>query len=347
MILATRTSRRAWAAAAVLALAACSHRGSSTHTASTSPSPLPTSSSISKGSPTPTPKPLTENPLTGGKPSKHGVVAVKIDDTGDGRPQANIDKADIVYIEQVEGGLTRLLAVYDSILPTVEAVRSTRANDPELLAQYGPIAYVASGGAPNPLSVLDHSTLKSDINDRGGPGFARDFNRFAPYNLRADLASIATKLKSPQAKYVGFHWSASTAQLKGSPSGQSVRTSVGSTPVAFDYEPRTKRYARSIGGAVQYTAAGTIVSTPNVIVQFCSVTTYYKDIDVNHNPSKYTHTIGRGKVVVFRNGRRITGSWSRTRNSAPTNFTDSHGKPILLRPGGAWVVLVATGTPLG
>ena len=71
-------------------------------------------------------------------------MAVKIDDTGNGRPQRGVDLADIVYIEQAEGGLSRLIAVFATNKPVVEPVRSVRASDPELLSQYGPITLVAS-----------------------------------------------------------------------------------------------------------------------------------------------------------------------------------------------------------
>ena len=39
------------------------------------------------------------------------LVVVKIDDTDQAHPQVGVDKADLVYIEQVEGGLVRLAAV--------------------------------------------------------------------------------------------------------------------------------------------------------------------------------------------------------------------------------------------
>lgn len=328
------------AAAALLGTAACG--GSSKKNSS----PSPSSSTSSSSSAAPKPAVAAVNPLRGGAPSKNGVVAVKIDDTGNGRPQRNIEKADIVYIEEVEGGLTRLLAVYNSSLPTVEAVRSTRAGDPELLGQYGSIAYAASGGARNPLHVLDASSLKSTINDRGGPGFQRDGNRPAPYNLTADLARIAKARKAPGAKNIGLSWSAGTGQLAGTPSDRHVRTMVGGTPVRFEYDAKTKRYNRYIDGNLQHTAAGKVVSTPNVIVQFCKVTLYTADRDVLGNPNQYTHTIGKGKIVIFRDGRRITGSWSRPSLNAATTIRDAKGKPIPLRPGGAWVALVHTNAAL-
>jgi hypothetical protein len=311
------------------------------------PTPTPTTptATATTSAAAPKPKPAAINPFTGGKASNNPVVAVKIDDTAHGRPQVNTDKADIVYIEQVEGGLTRLLAIYNTTLPTVEAVRSTRASDPELVEQYGPIAYVASGGAPNPLEVLARSNLKTSINDAGGPGFTRDGSRPAPYNLMSNLAVVGAALKAPKAKPVGLTWSALT-KVSTTPKASTVQTVVGGTPVRFDWNASLRRYQRVIDGAVQHTASGKVIATPNVIVQFCSVTVYPQDVDVMGNPSQFTHTIGSGRVVVFRNGHRLEGTWSRPKGTSGTVLRSRLGRPLDLAPGGAWVVLVATGAPL-
>ncbi|MDP9118421.1 MAG: DUF3048 domain-containing protein [Actinomycetota bacterium] len=331
------------AAAIALTLSACggSHHHAVAATSSATPTPSPTHTTAAPSQPAPVPV----NPFTGGTPSGNRVVAVKIDDTANGRPQVNINLADIVYIEQVEGGLTRLVAVYDTSLPVVEAVRSTRANDPELLGQYGPIAYVASGGAPNPLAVLDNSALKSSINDRGGPGFARDPNREVPYNLTANLSAVAGALKTPKAKDIGLQWGAGV-NLSALPVARTLRTVVGSTAVRFDWVAPLGKYVRVIDGVLQRTAAGTPIATPNVIVQFCAVTPYPQDTDVNGNPSQFTHSIGSGRAVIFRGGHLIDGTWSRASLTAPTLFKSKSGTVTTLAPGGAWVVLVATGTLL-
>lgn len=323
----------------VVALAAC---GTSHHGKTAAPASASTTTSL----PPVTNPPLPAiNPLTGGKPSRNPVVAVKIDDTGSGRPQVGIDAANIVYIEQVEGGLTRLMAVYDTRLPTVEAVRSTRVGDPDLAAQFGPIVYVASGGAKIALKALDASSLRTSINDRGGPGFSRDPNRPVPYNLTADLAAIAAKLKGPQAKSIGLTWSARATNTGARPA-PSVQTRVGGTPVAFTWNAALHRYVRLIGGAPQHAADGKTIATPNVVVQFCAVTTNLGDIDQAGNPAKVTHTIGTGKVAVFRDGRRIDGTWTRPALQTGTHLKDAQGHPIPLAPGGAWFVLVATGASL-
>jgi hypothetical protein len=81
-------------------------------------------------------------------------------------------------------------------------------------------------------------------------------------------------------------------------------------------------------------------------VQFCKVTANPGDVDVVGNPSQYTHSIGRGRVAVFRNGHRIDGTWSRADLTSGTTLRDAKDRPITLAPGGAWVVLVATAASL-
>jgi hypothetical protein len=313
-------------------------------TTATSPKPTPTKS---KPRPKPKPKPKPAlNPLTGaGRVPKGSVVAVKIDDTGNGRPQRGVDQADIVYVEQAEGGLTRLVAVFATHKPVVEAVRSVRTSDPELLSQYGRITLVASGGGGDSLPALDRSILHSVINDRGGPGFGRDSSRPTPYNLTSDLAVVSAASHGASAKSVGFTWLAKPKGVRSRPAAR-VHTQVGSTPVDFRWSGRLNRYVRYIGGVAQTAANGRAIATPNVIVQYCQVTVHPGDVDVVGNPAKYTHTIGHGGVAVFRNGRRIDGTWTRASSTSGTVLRDSRGQPIPLTPGGAWVVLVANGAPL-
>jgi hypothetical protein len=286
------------------------------------------------------------NPLTGLGPVPKRVVAVKIDDTENGRPQRGVDLADIVYVEQAEGGLTRLVAVFGTHKPVVEAVRSVRTSDPELLSQYGRITLVASGGGGDSLPTLDRSSLHSVINDRGGVGFARDGGRPVPYNLTSNLAAVSASTRSTSAKSIGFTWAAKLRGVRARSRGQVVHTVVGGTPVDFQWDRARHKYVRLIGGVPQRAADGHLIATRNVIVQYCKVSVHPGDVDVAGNPAQYTHSIGRRMVVVFRDGKRIDGIWSRPSKSAGTRLLTPAGKPIPLAPGGAWVVLVAAGAPL-
>ncbi len=93
-------------------------------------------------------------------------------------------------------------------------------------------------------------------------------------------------------------------------------------------------------------ADGAPVATPDVLVQFCQVTLDYRDIDQAGSPAAYTHTIGGGRAVLFRDGRRLEGTWSRPALNAPTRFRTRSGADLLLKPGGVWVVLASAGGQL-
>jgi hypothetical protein len=323
--------------------AAAAQPPTSTVVTSTSPGTSPTPSATPA-----TPAPAAVNPLTGiGKPPTGPVLAVKIDDTENGRPSLGLDKADVIYIEQAEGGLTRMVAVFATHKPVVEAVRSVRASDAELLSQYGPIVLVASGGGGDSLVTLDHSIVKGVINDRGGPGFDRDGSRPAPYNLQSNLAQVAAAAaKAGGSKNVGFTWLAADPRLAKAHTANTIDTVVGSTAVTFVWNPGLHRYVRTIGGTPLAAADGAPIAAPNVLVQLCQVTVNPGDIDVDGNPSQFTHSVGSGRVVLFRNGKRIEGKWTRPTAGSPTRFTDLAGKPLLLAPGGAIVVLASTGAPV-
>jgi hypothetical protein len=336
---------------AVGGLTACSGSKAKPVSASSSVAPSATSSAPAPVTTSAAPKPTTPaavNPLTGGAVSSSPVIAVKIDDTEHGRPQLGIDKADIVYIEQAEGGLSRLIGVFGTNKPVVGYVRSTRPSDPELLLQYGKITLAASGGGGDSLPLLDSSGLRGWINDRGAAYYVRasHYNDSGYVNLTLDLAKVAATAKGPAAQSIGFQWSKAISPTLAAGRGSTLVTQVGSTTVDFRYSARLGKYVRFIDGVAQTAADGNAVATPNVIVQSCIVTPHPGDVDVNGNPSQFTTTTGSGKVVVFRNGHSVTGTWSRTGVNNGTVLRDSHGKVIPLAPGGAWVVLSTAGVPL-
>jgi hypothetical protein len=274
------------------------------------------------------------------------VTAVKLDDTEPGRPTMGLEKADVIYLEEVEGGLTRMLAVFAGAKPQVRAVRSIRASDPELLGQYGRIIMVASGGARHAMKVLDRSSLRSVIHDRGQVGFSRDHSRSAPYNVVSDLAAVSAAITAAGVRSVGFRWADTDARLAGAKSAATVDTRVGSTRVGFVWDPKLARYVRVVDGQRILTASGAPVAKPNVLVQFCQVNADYLDVDVRGNPSAFTKTVGSGRVVLFRGGKRIEGRWSRPNVGSATTFTDGAGKPLLFAPGGTFVALVRTNAPV-
>ena len=86
-------------------------------------------------------------------------MAAKIDNVEGAWPQAGLNQADIVFDIPVEGGLTRLLAIFHSQdVAQFGPIRSGRPVDADLLHLLGHAYYAFSGGTPFDLGpISDHS----------------------------------------------------------------------------------------------------------------------------------------------------------------------------------------------
>lgn len=275
------------------------------------------------------------------------MIGVKIDDTAGGRPQSNIDAADVVYVEQAEGGLTRLLAVYATHLPrTVGPVRSVRRSDPELLAEYGRPTLAFSGGAAGEVAAFHRSIAIDGSATARGAFYSRTAAKPMPYNLMVNLAGLSRSLP-PQAsglRDIGLRWAWHDRRVAGARITHGFTAVVGQTPVSFGWDPRIHRWVRQIDGAPTRQAGGRVVSTPNVVVQFCKIRLDARDVDTAGNPSAYTQTVGSGPAMIFRNGRVLTVHWVRPRLRGPTHYVSKSGRDIPLHPGGAWILLAGRGS---
>ncbi|MEY3856390.1 MAG: hypothetical protein RLZZ193_39, partial [Actinomycetota bacterium] len=158
---------------------------------------------------------LPEKKATGVLSGREGIdgqlLAVKIDDTNMAHPQIGVEDADVVYIEQVEGGLTRLAAIFSTKIPQrIGPVRSARISDIDILSQYGRVAFAYSGAQRKLLPVITAANLQDLGAQRQSPTiFTTDPNRNQPYAmvLRADLLMQKIKdegLNVDTAKSVGF-----------------------------------------------------------------------------------------------------------------------------------------------
>ena len=340
-------------AVTLLVSAGCTGSGSdenspfSPHTSAQRSTPSPSAK------PKPHKKPAATNPFTGvGPVPRTPTVVVKIDDTEPGRPQVNIDKADIVYIEAVEGGLTRLAAVFGTHTPShVGYVRSTRPSDPDLFLQFGKITEAYSGGAHDSLPRVHQSGIRSWSNDAGAPYYSRVSRAASSYiNLVLDVAQVAKHTNTPRPKPIGWTFSRSLNGLtlhRGTDLHTTVTGSYSSgTPVEFRWFPKLKAYVRYIDGVAQRAADGHRITAKNVIVQQCRIIAHPQDRDVLGNPAQFTFTVGKGPVSVFRDGKRINGVWSRTHLNSGTRLRTASGRTIPLSPGNTWVVLIRRGVAL-
>ncbi|MDP3209308.1 MAG: DUF3048 domain-containing protein, partial [Rhodoglobus sp.] len=96
------------------------------------------------------PEPTALAPLTGQVVAQGALtnpsIAAKIDNHEDARPQIGLNRADIVFEELVEGGITRYVAVWQSDIPDeLGPIRSIRPMDPDIISPFGGIVAYAGG----------------------------------------------------------------------------------------------------------------------------------------------------------------------------------------------------------
>ena len=114
--------------------------------------------------------PLTGMPDPTGLSVKRPALTVKIENTPQALPQWGIDQADVVYEEIVNGGITRLAAIFNSHAPAkVGPVRSVRPTDTQVVWPLGGI-FAYSGGAP--YAVASISTAPVKLIDESSAGTA-------------------------------------------------------------------------------------------------------------------------------------------------------------------------------
>jgi len=142
---------------------------------------------LASATPSPTPTVQLRSPFTG-EPvrSLNRVLAVKIDNIVNARPQTGLTHADIVYVLPVEGGLSRFLAIFSSGYPRVVGpVRSAREDDLEVLRQFGRPAFAYSGATATLLPYIHRTARIVDLYSGITKGYYRDNSRVVPYNLYA------------------------------------------------------------------------------------------------------------------------------------------------------------------
>lgn len=354
----TRTARRGTAVIGgllALGLGAAGLAGCAKH----EPEPDPVSESPSPSAPALAPLTGEEMP---GVDLNHAAVTVKVPNANDGaRPQVNLNSADLVYEEQVEGGITRYVAVYHSQLPSlVGPVRSARPTDTSLVSPIGG-AFVYSGSHSAFDDVLG-SMAATRIDESHGDVLTRDdsWGRGAPNNLFAhpqaalDALDDGARTTQPAAQfaYAAKDQPASAAQSGDALTGLSV--SVGAdAPRRWTWDAAQNRWVRSTAnGQVDSTLQGESanaaqsqqIAADNVVV-IRSVLGKPYDLGSKGLSPRYQLDGASGQGYVLSSGRVLDVSWSKADAASPFVLTTTDGAgEVRLQPGSSWIELVPDGS---
>lgn len=306
---------------------------------------------------TPEPEPVKEEtpvepvyaysaPLTGlgsDEPVKQRPLAVMINNAPAARPQSGLSGADIVYEVLAEGGITRLVAIFQSGGRDVNIgpVRSIRPYLIELAESYNALP-IHAGGSNDAYAIFQRQGKQHlDEITNAGTSFWRSKDRKAPHNLYTDLDKLvvgAEKRGYPvEAEAPAYTFDdPKTHQIAGEEAtALDIRFLLNSYRVSYTYDAEQGLYKRMINGKPhvdlnnneQLTATNLIVLSTNHRV-LDDVGRLAVDLDRG------------GEAAIFQQGRMIQGTWRH--NKGDSIRFDVDGKEWPLLPGKTYIHIVPT-----
>ena len=280
--------------------------------------------------------PLSGLPGGAGKP----VVMVKYGNSKPDRPHYNLNQADLFYVEEVEWGLTRIAAMFNTKFPSVVGpTRSARISDLEILEQFTSPGIAYSGANDVLLKAIRKSqSISLSPSDRSS-FYYRNLSKVAPYNQLLRLSSMMAKeTKVGSIKDVGLTFDRNVPA--GGVVAKTFSASWPSSKVSGTWGG--KSWTISFDGSLHRDAVSKALLTPKtVVLQF-----------VERKESKYgdrfggktplLKSVGAGRAIVLRNGQSFDGTWSRPTSESGTTFSFANSQ-IAFDVGQVMIVFVDGG----
>lgn len=284
-----------------------------------------------------------KNFFTGLKGENNQILVVKIDDTNAAHPQIGVESADVVYVEQVEAGLTRLAAIYTSKLPPlIGPIRSARISDIELLAQFGRVGFAYSGAQSKMRPVIAAANLENLSAERNPPSiYGKDPNRPGPVDmiLKPDLllerANSNPKIRIETA-------TASVFPFGDAPKGETntaiAKVKWPSAKYELRWDSTNEKWLIYFNEKPNMAANGEHLYADTAIIQIVSITpSIYGDKFGEITP--FSKTTGSGKAVMLRDGFSYQISWQRNLETDVTTWISEDGGVANFKPGRTWIFL--------
>ena len=282
------------------------------------------------------PSPLSGLPGGEGKP----VVMVKYGNSRPDRPHYNLNQADLIYVEEVEWGLTRIAAMFNTKFPSVVGpTRSARISDLELLEQFTNPGLAYSGANDVLLKAIRKSqSISLSPSDRSS-FYYRNLSKAAPHNQLLRLSSMMAKeTKVGAIKDIGLTFNAAPAT--GGTKTTYFQAAWSSARVSGSWTG--KSWTISFDGSIHRDAVNKSFLTPKTIVLQYVERKETKYGDKFGGKTPLLKTVGSGRAIILRNGQSFDGTWSRPTSEAGTIFSVANSQ-FAFDVGQVMIVLVDGG----
>ena len=303
--------------------------------------------------------PAGTNPLTGlpMEPEQENdrPVAVMFNNLKAAQPQLGISQADIIYEVPAEGGITRMLGVFQSLegVGTLGSIRSSRPYYLELALGHDAL-YVHAGGSPEAYKDIPAWGVDNMDGVNGGSDakiFWRDAERKKTMDYEHTLVTSGEKIR----EYVdghfrtehedGYTYTQAFAE-DGTPVNGTAAEHIKLVYSAyktglFDYDAASGKYLVSqYGGPYTDGSTGEQASATNVLFLETAISVIPGD-KAGRLTVKLT---GEGKGTYFCGGKSVPIQWSKADRSSQFVYRLEDGTPLTLGQGNSYVCIISPKT---
>ena len=269
-------------------------------------------------------------------------IAVMIDNHNQAWPQAGLNQAYLVYEIIVEGGETRLMALFKGVnVDKIGPVRSSRHYFLDYVMENDAI-YAHYGWSPQAQSDI----TKYSINNINGiteseKTFWRVKDKSAPHNAVTSTEALlkvakAKGYKTTSTKESVLNYVTDEIELKDGQGATTITIPHSSLQkVKYEYDEQNqvyKRYARNKAQTDWDT--GNSVTTKNIIITFCDNYT----LDDSENKGRQgLKNIGTFDGYYITNGKAIKIKCIKEARNTQTKYEDLQGNEIKVNDGNTWI----------
>ncbi|MDD6490166.1 MAG: DUF3048 domain-containing protein [Clostridia bacterium] len=277
--------------------------------------------------------------------SKFRPVAVMINNIEYAQPLMSVSKADIIYECLVEGGITRLLAVYKNpeSVGTIGSIRSARPPFIELARGFQAV-YIHCGTSTQADALLKTGVITSfDLGTYSSWAW-RDQQRVdegyaVEHTLVTDGKTIAENAKANgvdmTVSYTYPQKFGNNSQVNKGSKAEKITVPFSSyKTTSFEYDKKEKAYIVSQFGQEMYDSTYDVHKTvENVLV--LNVNSYLID-----NEHVNLDLVGTGEGYYINGGKAIKIKWSKADSDSPLKYTTEDGSELIMKAGRQYVCCI-------
>jgi len=284
--------------------------------------------------------PLTGLPLADSSIAGRPALVTKVDNTAKGRPQAALSQADLVYVTQIEGGLTRLVAVFHcATLSEIGPVRSGRTTDIAVFSSFNEPIFSWSGANSVQRALIRRYDMV-DLGANSRSEYYRASDRPGSYDLMVDpsvLWDVAESLERGGTPPAHFEYRDEATGLPASAQpASSFRIDYPSA--AMEYAWNGTGWARTQNGDPHLDDNEVLLAPENVVIAEVRMVET-GTIDSAGSAVIEQQFIGSGRGWVFTDGQYVRVVWTKPSLNSVATWTTPDGVPVPLTPGQTWIEL--------